>query len=269
MKTILLLVHDDPGQEARLQAALDVARGFDGHLTCLHVSVPPQPVAFEVYSSAAAIASVQADERDAELANRHRIEARLASEDVAWTWIDTTGYPEPELERAAGLADLIVLSSGDENGGSVWPRQLAGRVALRADRPVLAVPPGTRGFDPGRTALVAWDGSREAKDALQAALPLLARAAETVLFAIDGEDALHGAEEAARYLSQHGIHARIDLAPDNQTPVHERILDKAHLIGAGCIVMGAYGRKPVSEAIFGGVTRGVIAHSDVPLLLTH
>ena len=35
MKNILLLVHDDHGQEARLQAALDITRAVEGHLTCV------------------------------------------------------------------------------------------------------------------------------------------------------------------------------------------------------------------------------------------
>lgn len=42
MKTLLLLVHDDAGQEARLQAALDLTRALDGHLTC--VDIAPIPV---------------------------------------------------------------------------------------------------------------------------------------------------------------------------------------------------------------------------------
>jgi hypothetical protein len=35
MKNVLLLVHDDLGQEARLQAALDIVRAIGGHLHCL------------------------------------------------------------------------------------------------------------------------------------------------------------------------------------------------------------------------------------------
>lgn len=36
MKSVLLFANDDPGLGARLQAALDVVRAFDGHLTCLN-----------------------------------------------------------------------------------------------------------------------------------------------------------------------------------------------------------------------------------------
>jgi hypothetical protein len=41
MKNVLLLVHDDAGQEARLQAALGIVRAVEGHLTCLDVIIYP------------------------------------------------------------------------------------------------------------------------------------------------------------------------------------------------------------------------------------
>ena len=41
MKNVLLLVHDDAGQESRFQAALDITRAVEGHLTCLNVAIYP------------------------------------------------------------------------------------------------------------------------------------------------------------------------------------------------------------------------------------
>ncbi len=37
MKNVLLLIHDDAGEEARLQVALDLARGLSGHLICVDI----------------------------------------------------------------------------------------------------------------------------------------------------------------------------------------------------------------------------------------
>ena len=47
MKNILLLVHDDAGQEARFQAALDIGRAVEGHLSCLDVTVIPMQGALQ------------------------------------------------------------------------------------------------------------------------------------------------------------------------------------------------------------------------------
>lgn len=39
MKTVLLLGHNDAGQEARLQAALDLTRALSGHLICVDIPI--------------------------------------------------------------------------------------------------------------------------------------------------------------------------------------------------------------------------------------
>jgi hypothetical protein len=38
MKTILVHVDSDDGQEARLQAAFDLARAFEGHIHCVQIT---------------------------------------------------------------------------------------------------------------------------------------------------------------------------------------------------------------------------------------
>jgi nucleotide-binding universal stress UspA family protein len=40
-------------------------------------------------------------------------------------------------------------------------------------------------------------------------------------------------------------------------------------MGAGLLVMGAFGRSRLRETLFGGVTRHLLSHSRTPLLLAH
>lgn len=269
MKSILLLAHDDQGQEARLQVALDVTRALGGHLTCLDVIAPPVVLAYDGYGSVAEARLIES-EHEREAANRSRLEARLAREDVAWSWHETTGFREPAIEAAADLADLIVLSSRLDAREPSELRQLAGRVAENARCPVLAVPNAAKGLQVTGAVLVAWDGSREADKALRYAVPLLALASEVILFVVDEPEGIFAAEPAAQYLSRQGVHARIDLDDRKAAPhIHERILDSARTNGAAYIVMGAYGHSPILEKVFGGVTRSMLAHSDLPLLLAH
>lgn len=266
MKNILLLAHDDEGQEARLQAALDVARTVGGHLTCLDVITPPQVVAYSDYSGFVE-STLIAQEQDREHANRKRVEARLARDDVAWDWHEATGLAESTIESEAGLADLIVLSLRlDEASPEL--RQLAGQVARGAARPVLAVPKDAKGLDLGGPVLVAWDGSREADEALRDAIPLLRLASEVIL--LDVDDGAFAADDAARYLSRHDIHATVEAAPrvEGET-ICSAILKHAHQAGAAYVVMGAFGHSPAVETMFGGVTRSMFRQSDLPLLLAH
>ena len=91
MKNILVLVHKDAGQEARLQAALDLTRALDGHLICLDVvEVPTVAGDFEEsYAQSLMIA----DEQEREEKNRERIEARLANEAFLW-YVDRVLGPD-------------------------------------------------------------------------------------------------------------------------------------------------------------------------------
>lgn len=40
-------------------------------------------------------------------------------------------------------------------------------------------------------------------------------------------------------------------------------------MGADLLVMGAWGHSRMSEWILGGITRYMLQHSDIPLLLAH
>ncbi|MCW3848188.1 universal stress protein, partial [Sphingomonas sp. LB-2] len=113
MKNILVLMHDDVGQEARFQVALDLTRALDGHLTCLDVARPPVVVAD--YAELGGAAMVLEDERESEAKNRSRMDARLRIEGVPYNWIETTGFASPAVRDAAGLADVIVLNRDIEH----------------------------------------------------------------------------------------------------------------------------------------------------------
>lgn len=73
VRNVLLLVHQDAGQEARLRAALDVTRAISGHLTRLDMTSPPL-----VYDQGMAMApAVLIDEADEETANKVELRQRL------------------------------------------------------------------------------------------------------------------------------------------------------------------------------------------------
>lgn len=265
MKNVLVLIHDDDGQEARLQAALDVTRALRGHLNCLDVTAL-LPTLGDSWGVEGGAMLVQI-ERDAERANRARLQPRLAAENVAWSWTDTTDYVEPALDNAAALADLIVVNQTVDTLPDADIRALASTLVVGAGRPVLAVPDEPLGFRAAGSALIAWDGSREAADALGAAVPLLALAERVTILEVDDGSIALPAEQAAAYLSRHGIHPVVvrKAAPS----AAEAILDSAAGGPFDYLVMGAYGHSRVTEALFGGVTRRLLGECPIPILLVH
>lgn len=266
MKNILLLVHDDAGQESRLQAALDVARAVDGHLTCLDVIQPP--VLAGDYVSMAGQALMLEEEQEREARNREQLRQILSCEDVPWDMRHITGDAAHCVADAAGLADLIVVNRKLDTLAALDMLSIATSVVLKSGKPIIAVGDDHRGFSVQR-ALIAWDGSPAATAAMQAAIPLLRLASYVQLFQIQRKRHPNSVAEAAAYLSRHDIHPVV-------RTVAESLRDPAELIQEACVqcaasycVMGAYGHSPLREAIFGGVTRTMLLSSDVPLFLAH
>ncbi len=266
MRDVLVLIHEDAGQESRLQAALSVTRALNGHLTCLDVFVIPLIAAdpWTGYTDATVVQTASSDD----VTNRALIEKRLGREDVAWTMLNITGDPAEELRMASELADLVVVTSHGTPRSVVVDRAIVGRVVTKANRPVLAVPPECTRFNVSGRALVAWDGSHSANEAVRAAAPLLALAQDVTIFTVNETDGPFPAEDVALYLSRHGVEPRVTTR-NTGDPVATTIMEESRVSGADYIVMGAFGHSRAREALFGGVTRTLLENSEIPLLLAH
>lgn len=267
MKTVLLLVHDDPGQEARLQVALDVTRALEGHLKCLDVSI--MPVLVGDFYSGAGEAMLLADERAQEGENRTRLEARLAKEGVPWDWTDAVGALAPTLEKTSPLADLIIVNRQLDHFPLPDMRAVAGDIVIRSGKPIFAVPEASRGLNVNGRAVVCWNGSACATAAMRAAVPLLKLAEKVILLEVreDGEPST--VEDAAEYLSRHDVHGEVHRRHPVTRAPDALILEEIGDAKADYIVMGGFGHLRLREALFGGVTRTMLTRSPVPILMAH
>lgn len=267
MKNVLLLVHEDAGQEARLQAALDLTRALDGHLQCLDVSL--MPVLASAPYDGVGQALLLEDERTREDDNKIRLKARLAHEDVRWDWSDATGSFAGCIRDEAAFADLIVLNRKLDSFPYPDMRGAATEIVIKAGKPIVAVPDEVRNFPVMGRALVAWDGSTKATAALRAAVPLLQLAGSVVILEIEDGSVVTPAEEAATYLARYDIHARVvrDFAVAN--PTCDILLLGVEIQRADYVVMGAYSHMQATEAIFGGCSRTMLTKSPVPVFLAH
>ena len=267
MKNVLVLMHDDAGQEARFQAALDLTRALDWHLTCVDVSIAPAFVGD--YAMTGGEALLMADEQQREKVNKAHMEARLKGEDISYDWVDASGLLCPTMRDNVGLADLVVFNRKLDSIDYPDMRQLVGEMVLKSGKPIIAVPEDARRFDAFGHALVAWDGSLEAVAALQAATPLLTKARAVTILEVDDGSIKTPAEDAAEYLSRHGVKPvvrRERHSPDWPGTV---ILDTVRDLHAAYLVMGGFGHSRFVEAAFGGVTRRMLQECTVPIFLAH
>lgn len=271
MKSILLHIADDNGLEARIQAALDIARCNNGHITCM------QPVSYETFAAGdmygSAIAAVIPVIKEAAEKLREKVEADLANEDVAWEWDARFGSAPQRLLELSALSDLIVVGAHSSGENRANASILVGDVVTKARTPVLVVPEGAKGFDCTGPAMVAWNGSSEASIALRSALPLLRQARSVHLVSVSEEDererhdlpSLNGAE----YLSRYGIRAEVIDVPRGRESVAETLFDAAQSRKCAYMVMGAYGHSRLAEMLLGGVTRRVLTDPKLPIVLAH
>ncbi len=270
MKTILLHIYNDDGQEARLLTAIDLARVANGHIVCLQIMSLSAYVVTPPFGGLATMGPLyevlDKENRD----ERVRLEARLKAANVTWDWLYIEGGASETIISQSRLADIVVLSQRDiHNPDGVRPLPVVADVAIHARTPVLAVPDTYRLFDPTGTVMIAWNGSAEAAHAMRFALPLLHRAKAVHIVVVGQEDDLFTSAVAASYLARHGIKSAIDHVEPILAPVGETLSQTAILLGASYLVMGAYGHSRFREAILGGVTRQLLSHCSVLLLLGH
>lgn len=269
MKTVLLYASEDNGMESRLQVALDVSRAFEGHLDCVQVTPFDAIIMGDPFGGVYALPNVVAAVQDAEDDHKARIEQRLQGEGASWEWFRYTGQPSIVVEERSHLADLVVLSLPGEDDGYSGPNSIAADVALCARAPVLAVGRETRSVNCFGPAIIAWNGSPEAANALRLTLPMLRKASAIHIVVVAEEKEGFPPTDASVYLSRHGLTSELHEWPAQGRSVADALRDAAATLGAAYIVMGAYGHSRFSEAVYGGVTRDFLRHSAVPLLLAH
>ena len=172
MKSVLLHINNDSGQESRLEAALDLVRAQEGHLTCLQVTPIQQYVAMDPFGGSFVLPANLQELRTEEARERAGIEERLVREGVAWDWQHYNGDLVQTLLSTSRLADVTVLTrtmQAPKDPGAPLP--IAADVAVHARGPVLAVPPECKSFECCGKAVIAWNGSYEAAHALRSAVP--------------------------------------------------------------------------------------------------
>jgi len=285
-RIILVPLFGTDGDATALHAGFTVGRRFDAHIAGLFVRVDPRdviPVIGEGVSAAVIEQLMQASEAET---NRRRDAAR-AHFDAAVSgagvqvverspgpggltaqWVETTGRRDDLLPRRARLADLSVFTRLDDDAA---PDQqgLIEATLLGAGRPLLLVPP-TAPQSIGHAVAIAWNGSAEAARAVAYAMPLIESASAVhVLTAGTAAAETDPSAELAEYLEWRGITCeRRPVSADGEA-VGVALLSTAADAGADLLVMGGYGRSRLRELVLGGVTRHVLAHADMPILMAH
>ncbi len=282
-RALLLPVTGHRADDAALETAFTIAQAFEAHLAA--VCLRPDPVdivryvadwtspvlsgdavaAVEEEADAAAHDAGGAFERWRQSRNLPLWSERGPGGGVSVSWEERVGAPAVILRDMARFADLVIMRGlGPE--GPVDGDAMLEAVLFDAGRPILLAPskPVAAMFE---TALVAWAGGREEVRAVSAALPLLTRMQRVEIRVVgDHEDA--EIAQLVAYLGRHGVTANA-VAMSAGHSIGEALLAEEKRVGASLLVMGAYHHSRAREAVFGGTTRQIISHVEIPVLLAH
>lgn len=274
------LVFADRGAEsqARLDCAAAMAEDWGGHLTC--VAIRAHPSFNLTYESVAAsqkyfeeVKEAHADAAALAEAVKARLAERDQSADVRWGCDAVGGLPEIAAIHGYYCDLALVAQPGEDALAAMHSAVLEG-ILFSSGRPAVMIPHGWGGRRFGERIVVAWTPAREAARALHDAMALLRGAASVSVAIVDptigersyGEEP--GADIAAA-LARSGVNVTVDRLASGGGGVAATLRGHAKAHGADLIVMGGYGHSRLRQAIFGGVTRDMIAASTVPVLLSH
>jgi nucleotide-binding universal stress UspA family protein len=191
---------------------------------------------------------------------------------VAHEEVTGVGSPHEVLEREAGTRDLILMAMRSHFCFTAQEDEaddgLLKRVLKDTPRPVVVVPDGPT---PEGPVAIAYDGSFQAERVLAALETTgLVGAGPVHVISVDTDpaEATRHAERARHFLAQHRVEA-VAHPLASAAPPAIAILEEARRLGAGLLVMGAYGQPVLREFFLGSVTRSILAACPIPIFLYH
>jgi nucleotide-binding universal stress UspA family protein len=282
-KLLLPLIGTAAG-EAALATAISIARVWNAHVLALHVRVDSRdvaPLAGEGLSGAMIEEMMTATERES-LARAQTVRTMFESfvttqqvrvgepapgEHVATaSFAAVTGREEDLVAQLARLADLTVVPH-PEAAEEVSSSDALHAVLFDSGRPVL-IAPHAAPEQIGRRICIGWNGTAESASAVASAIPWMQRAeAVRILSADEYQRRGPAAQDLADYLALHDIAAEVATFRPVDREVGAGLLRAAEEFGADLLAMGAYSHSRLRQLILGGVTRHVLEHARLPVMM--
>jgi nucleotide-binding universal stress UspA family protein len=281
MKTILLPFYDDAVSRTAFEAASRLARRTNGYVEGLFVMRRPQILEggdgdmladthfAEFQEECRRVGDRARAHFDACAAERSLPLAGLASADGPGAgWREIEGAEEQVVGSHGRLFDLVVVGREFGKGWLNW-RVIVESALFESGRPVLVTP---ESFGPtiAENVVIAWNSSPEAARTVAFSMPLLTRARSVTVLSVEGWGTPEpSAAELAAYLSRAGVPATARTIAAGGRSAGEPILAECARTGADLLVKGAYTASRLRQLIFGGATRHILAHAQLPVIFSN
>lgn len=174
-----------------------------------------------------------------------------------------------EIVARAVYADLVVLHLNHPPGEKLLGRLSSGfrKIIHRSPRPILAVPTGVQ--SPMDRALLAYDGSDKAQEALFVAAYIAQRWGVQLAVVTVLKDELHqqAMAEARVYLEDQGVTAVYHERPRPDGGTSQAILAVAAEENSNLLLLGGYQDSPVMQVVLGSTLDRLLREFSQPILI--
>jgi nucleotide-binding universal stress UspA family protein len=268
--TLLVYVNADRVSKQLVSVAAGVAEKFSARLIGLSALAIMPPVAARgvvVVDNATEFDIAKMKAWLAEAADKFRA-AVGAGRQVEWR--SALEFPTQTLMSEARCADLIVVEKGKSD--DIYRTVDTGAAILGTGRPVLVAPAAVSSLT-AEHVVVGWKDTREARRAVQDALPFLHEAKRVTIMETCEKDqmdiARNHVDDVVLYLVRHRIKAECRVEIQAHGSGADQIIALAEDEGADLLVTGAYGHSRRNEWVFGGMTRDLLTSSPICCLMSH
>jgi nucleotide-binding universal stress UspA family protein len=278
MRNILLPFYDDDVSQRAFGVCTQLVRRTNGHLEGLFALRRPQIMEGDSEMIVEAHYRQLDDEcRRVAAEARARFDACTAehgltaaavgeSEKATAAWREIDGMEEHVIGSHGRLFDLIVIGRQFGKPWLNW-RVIAESALFESGRPVMVTPEKTAATI-GENVVIAWNPSTETARTIALSMPLLTHARSVTVLSIENWGVPGPAgEELADYLTRAGVAATARSVALKGRSAGERILDECARTGADLLIKGAYTQSRLRQMIFGGATRHVLTHAQLPVVL--
>jgi nucleotide-binding universal stress UspA family protein len=276
-RTILVSLNELDRLDALFDATSILARDHQAHV--VGVYVVPSPAVYpavgpyvipEVYDGLTRHFEEQTQSVKAKFSDA------MARGNLPSQWLEVRAVApviSESVGEAARAADLVIASEINREGKNGVELDFIETLIVHSGCPILVLPHKSTAPLSFEKVVCGYDGGKEAGRAIREAVPLLKKAKDVRVVWVDpakpqdGEP-LPGAD-MAQMLVRHGVKATAESMTTSGLNAAEALAGKARDLGAGLIVMGAYGHTRLREFVLGGATRYALHHMSVPLFLSH
>jgi nucleotide-binding universal stress UspA family protein len=284
LRDLVVLLDGSARDETKLAVAAGLARRYDSHLTglCPLELLLPADLSFalggypDLWSLPEYAKKIDSQAKTKAAMIEANFRELLRREGIRGDWQFETGSLIPAVVHRAHATDLVVAGQADpDNPPPASARTLVEDILMTVGRPLLLIPYAGRFGAIGSNVLVGWTQRRESARAVHDALPLFTPSAKVTVLTVESSgstsdtDALPTAD-IAEHLARHelDVSAARTAVSDGLSPA-DALLDYASDISADLLVVGGYGHSRTREMIMGGVTRDLLRHMTLPVLMSH